>query len=255
MPLEILTIPCLTDNYAYIAHDGDTGETLVVDVPEAAPVMTALAQRGWTLSHVFLTHHHADHVDGLDLLLKTHPAKVIGAAADAHRLAALDLAVREGDYISIGSYRGEIIDVSGHTLGHIALHFPEAKAAFTADSLMALGCGRLFEGSPQLMFESLTKLAALPAQTWIYSGHEYTASNLKFALSIEPENARLISRGEKITVARQADRPTVPELLSEELATNPFLRSHTTEVRKAVGMEHAEDWQVFAKIRTLKDGF
>ena len=255
MPLEILTIPCLTDNYAYIAHDADTGETLVIDVPEAGPVMAALTQRGWTLSHVLLTHHHADHVDGLDPLLKVHPAKVIGAAADVYRLPALDLAVSEGDTIAIGGYRGEIMDVSGHTLGHIALHFPQAQAAFTADSLMALGCGRLFEGSPQVMFQSLAKLAALPPQTWVYSGHEYTASNLKFAFSIEPENARLISRGEKITAARQAGRPTVPELLSEELATNPFLRSHTAEVRKAVGMEHAEDWQVFAKIRTLKDGF
>lgn len=255
MPLEILTIPCLTDNYAYIAHDADTGETLVIDVPEAGPVMAALTQRGWTLSHVLLTHHHADHVDGLDPLLKVHPAKVIGAAADAYRLPALDLAVSEGDTIAIGGYRGEIMDVSGHTLGHIALHFPQAQAAFTADSLMALGCGRLFEGSPQVMFQSLAKLAALPPQTWVYSGHEYTASNLKFALSIEPDNARLISRGEKITAAGKIGLPTVPELLSEELATNPFLRSHTAEVRKAVGMEHAEDWQVFAKIRTLKDSF
>ena len=255
MPLEILTIPCLTDNYAYIAHDADTGETLVIDVPEAGPVMAALTQRGWTLSHVLLTHHHADHVDGLDPLLKVHPAKVIGAAADAYRLPALDLAVSEGDTIAIGGYRGEIMDVSGHTLGHIALHFPQAQAAFTADSLMALGCGRLFEGSPQVMFQSLAKLAALPPQTWVYSGHEYTANNLKFAFSIEPDNARLILRGEKITAAGKIGLPTVPELLSEELATNPFLRSHTAEVRKAVGMEHAEDWQVFAKIRTLKDGF
>ena len=255
MPLEILTIPCLTDNYAYIAHDADTGETLVIDVPEAGPVMAALTQRGWTLSHVLLTHHHADHVDGLDPLLKVHPAKVIGAAADAYRLPALDLAVSEGDTIAIGGYRGEIMDVSGHTLGHIALHFPQAQAAFTADSLMALGCGRLFEGSPQVMFQSLAKLAALPPQTWVYSGHEYTANNLKFAFSIEPDNARLISRREKITAAGKIGLPTVPELLSEELATNPFLRSHTAEVRRAVGMEHAEDWQVFAKIRTLKDGF
>ena len=255
MPLEILTIPCLTDNYAYIAHDADTGETLVIDVPEAGPVMAALTQRGWTLSHVLLTHHHADHVDGLDPLLKVHPAKVIGAAADVYRLPALDLAVSEGDTIAIGGYRGEIMDVSGHTLGHIALHFPQAQAAFTADSLMALGCGRLFEGSPQVMFQSLAKLAALPPQTWVYSGHEYTANNLKFAFSIEPDNARLISRGEKIIAAGKIGLPTVPELLSEELATNPFLRSHTAEVRKAVGMEHAEDWQVFAKIRTLKDGF
>ena len=255
MPLEILTIPCLADNYAYIAHDASTGETLVVDVPEASPISLALAKRGWTLSQIFLTHHHADHVDGVQALLKAHPARVIGADADAHRLPALDLAVKEGDHILIGGYRGEIIEVSGHTLGHIALYFPESQAVFTADSLMALGCGRLFEGSPQLMHQTLTKLAALSPQTWVYSGHEYTASNLKFALSIEPDSARLISRGEKIIAARKAGHPTVPVLLSEEQATNPFLRSHTAEVRKAVGLEHAEEWQVFAKVRALKDTF
>jgi hydroxyacylglutathione hydrolase len=148
-----------------------------------------------------------------------------------------------------------VIDVSGHTLGHIAVYFSESKAVFTADSLMALGCGRLFEGSPKLMHQSLKKLAALPPDTLVYSGHEYTSSNLKFALSIEPDNQRLISRGKEITTARSAGRPTVPELLSEELATNPFLRADTAEIRKAVALEDAEDWEVFAKIRSRKDRF
>ena len=255
MPLEIITIPCLSDNYAYLAHDADTGQTMVVDVPEAAPIIAALQHHGWVLSHVLLTHHHWDHVDGLGALLTACPAQVIGAAADAHRLANLDHALHEGDSLQIGAYSGEVIDVSGHTLGHIAVYFPKSKAVFTADSLMALGCGRLFEGSPQLMHQSLKKLAALPPDTLVYSGHEYTTSNLKFAQSIEPDNPRLISRGKQIAAARSAGRPTVPELLSEELATNPFLRADKAEVRKAVALEDAEDWEVFAEIRSRKDHF
>ena len=149
MPLEIITVPCLSDNYAYIAHDTDTGQTMVVDVPEAAPIIEALQNRAWVLSHVLLTHHHSDHVDGLGALLQACPTEVIGAAADAYRLPDLDRALQEGDRLQIGAYIGEVIDVSGHTLGHIALYFPKSKVVFTADSLMALGCGRLFEGSPR----------------------------------------------------------------------------------------------------------
>ncbi|MDG2406056.1 MAG: hydroxyacylglutathione hydrolase [Paracoccaceae bacterium] len=255
MPLEIITIPCLSDNYAYLAHDAATGQTMVVDVPEAAPILEALKHRGWILSHVLLTHHHWDHIDGLGFLLQACPAEVIGATADAHRLPNLDRKLHEGDRLQIGSDYGEVIDVSGHTLGHIAVYFPKSKVVFTADSLMALGCGRLFEGSPQLMHQSLEKLAALPPDTLIYSGHEYTISNLKFAQSIEPDNPRLIIRGKKIVAARSAGRPTVPELLSEELATNPFLRANTVEVRKALALEDAEDWEVFAEVRSRKDHF
>ncbi|MDP5350518.1 MAG: hydroxyacylglutathione hydrolase, partial [Paracoccaceae bacterium] len=171
---------------------------------------------GWTLSHVLLTHHHWDHVDGLAGLLADHPATVIGAAADAHRLPPLDIAVTEGDTITIGSDTGTVIDVSGHTLGHVAFHFPDSAVVFTADSLMAMGCGRLFEGTPAQMYASLAKLAALPPETLVCSGHEYTASNAKFALTIEPGNAALISRIEKIETARAQRRPTVPSLLSTE---------------------------------------
>jgi hydroxyacylglutathione hydrolase len=227
----------------------------VVDVPEAAPIAAALAQRGWRLTHVLLTHHHWDHVDGLAALLADHPATVIGAAADAHRLPPLDVAVAEGDRITIGSDEGIVIDVSGHTIGHIAFHFPASSVVFTADSLMAMGCGRLFEGTPQQMFHSLAKLAALPGDTLVCSGHEYTASNAKFALTIEPGNAALISRIEKIETARAQGRPTVPSLLSAERATNPFLRSDSPEIQASVGLTGADPVAVFTEVRRRKDSF
>ena len=255
MTLQIRTIPCLSDNYAYLAHDPETGQTAAVDVPEAAPLLKALESEGWTLSHVILTHHHYDHVDGLAELLAAAPAKVIGAAADAHRLPALDMAVNEGDTISIGNQSGLIIDVSGHTLGHIAVHFPESAAVFTADSLMALGCGRVFEGTKPQMWESLQKLAALPAETTVYSGHEYTQSNAKFALTVDPSNAALISRSSAVDAARAKGEPTVPSTLAEELATNPFLRANDPAIQAHLGMTGADPADVFAEIRTRKDCF
>lgn len=255
MPLELVTVPCLADNYSFLIHDAQTGETAVVDVPEAAPIRAELDRRGWTLSHVLLTHHHWDHVDGLADLLETHPAQVIGASADAHRLPPLDSAVAEGDTIQIGGETGHVIDVSGHTIGHIAVHFPDSKLLFTADSLMALGCGRLFEGTPDQMFDSLSKLAALPGDTTVCSGHEYTTSNGTFALTVDPDNADLQARVAAVAAARDAGRPTVPSLLSEELATNPFLRGHTEGVQKAVDMVGADPTQVFAEVRKRKDNF
>ncbi|WP_138934913.1 hydroxyacylglutathione hydrolase [Roseovarius arcticus] len=255
MPLEIATIPCLSDNYAFLAHDAASGATLCVDVPEAGPIIEALDERGWTLSHVLLTHHHADHVQGLAALLADHPAQVIGARADAHRLPALDIAVAEGDRISIADQIGDVIDVSGHTLGHIAVHFPASHAVFTADSLMALGCGRLFEGTPEQMWHSLKKLMALPPETKVYSGHEYTSSNAKFALTVDPDNPDLISRSKAIETARNQGRPTVPSTLADELATNPFLRAADPAIRAHLGLAGATDAAVFAEIRARKDAF
>ena len=255
MPLELVTIPCLKDNYAYLVHDAASGETAAIDVPDAAPVSAALKDRGWTLSHILLTHHHWDHVDGVADLLADHPAKVIGAEADAHRLPPLDIAVAEGDTLRIGGETMQVIDVSGHTMGHIAFYFPGSKLAFTADSLMALGCGRLFEGTPDQMFGSLSKLAALPADTVICSGHEYTQSNGNFALTIDPDNPDLIFRMEQVREAREQGKATVPSLLSEELATNPFLRCHDPALKASVGMIDAEPTAVFAEVRKRKDNF
>ena len=255
MPLEVRTIPCLSDNYAFLAHDTDSGATAVIDVPEAKPIIAALAETGWTLTDVLITHHHADHVDGLSDVLAAHPARVIGAAADTHRLPPLDLALNEGDSVQIGSTSGTVIDVSGHTIHHIAFHFPDARALFTGDSLMALGCGRVFEGTKPQMHESLQKLAALPGETVVYSGHEYTAANAKFALSIDPENSDLISRSKDVTAKRASGTPTVPSLLSEELATNPFLRANDPAIQNHLGMTGANAADIFTEIRTRKDNF
>ena len=255
MPLEIRTIPCLSDNYAFLAHDPETGATAVVDVPEAGPIIAALAETGWTLSDVLVTHHHYDHVEGLPELLATHPARVIGSAADAYRLPPLDLAVAEGDTVTIGAQVGTVIDVSGHTINHLAFHFPGSKALFTADSLMALGCGRVFEGTKPQMHGSLQKLAALPGDTLVCSGHEYTAANAKFALSVDPDNPALISRVRDVTEKRAGGTPTVPSLLSEELATNPFLRPNDPAIQAHLGMTGANAADVFSEIRTRKDNF
>lgn len=256
MPLEIITIPCLSDNYAFAARDADSGNVTVVDVPEAAPILAALKERGWGVSQVLITHHHPDHIDGLGALLEAHPgANVIGAAADAHRLPNLDRAVSEGDTVSIGSVAGTVMDVSGHTIGHIAYHFPDARVIFTGDSLMALGCGRVFEGTKPQMWASLAKMAALPGDTQICSGHEYTFANGKFAQTIEPDNADLAARMDAITAARAAGQPTVPSLMSLELATNPFLRAAEPSVQQHLGMEGADPADVFAEIRTRKDNF
>ncbi|MEQ8256875.1 MULTISPECIES: hydroxyacylglutathione hydrolase [Roseovarius] len=255
MTLQIETVPCLSDNYAFLAHDPETGDTAVVDVPEAAPILKALADKGWSATHVLITHHHADHVQGLDELLAEHDAKVVGHAADASRLPKLDIALNDGDTVTIGSDTGTVMDVSGHTIGHIAFHFPDSKVAFTADSLMALGCGRVFEGTMPQMWDSLSKLAALPPDTTICSGHEYTAANGRFAVTIDPDNPALISRVKAVEAARDQGKPTVPSTLSEELATNPFLRATDPAVQAHLGMTGADAADVFAEIRTRKDNF
>lgn len=255
MPLELLTVPCLKDNYAYLIRDGETGTTAVVDVPEAGPILAALSDRGWRLTDILLTHHHWDHVDGVPDLVAATGARVTGAAADAHRLPPLDHAVADGDDIRIGSALGHVLDVSGHTVGHIAFHFPADALAFTADSLMAGGCGRLFEGTPAQMWGSLLKLASLPAETRICSGHEYTTSNLRFAATLEPDNPQLISRIAAVAEARGKGQATVPSLLSEELATNPFLRANLPRIKAALGMQDASDTDCFAEIRARKDRF
>lgn len=253
--MEILTIPCLTDNYAFLLRDAGSGAVAVIDVPDAAPVLAALADRGWTLTDILLTHHHGDHIGGVEDLRAATGAKVTGAAADAHRLPPLDRAVLPGDEVMVGGLSGRVIDVPGHTVGHIAFHFPEAVAAFTGDSLMALGCGRLFEGTPEQMWSSLSRLAALPPDTLICSGHEYTASNARFALSVEPDNPALQARVAAITAARAEGRATVPSRLDEELATNPFLRAQLPQVKAAVDRARASDAECFAEIRRRKDRF
>lgn len=253
MPLEIVTIPCLSDNYAYLVN-GPDGVALI-DAPEAGPIIAALEERGWSLGVIMITHHHHDHVGAVSELKEKYGCMVMGPEAEKDKLPPLDFALPDGFSGGNGDGLCQVIAVPGHTLGHIAYYYPKANAIFTADSLMALGCGRLFEGTPEMMHESLSKLAALPPETMIYSGHEYTASNAKFALTIEPDNADLISRSEAIAEDRRNNRPTVPASLSLELATNPFLRASEMSVRRQLGMIDATDTEVFAEIRARKDSF
>jgi hydroxyacylglutathione hydrolase len=255
MALELVTIPCLADNYAYLIHDPASGQTAVVDVPDPAPILGALQDRGWRLSDILITHHHADHIQGVDTLRAATGARVLGAAADAHRLPRLDVALTGDSSFSIGPEFVRVIEVPGHTVGHIAFYLPENRLAFTADSLMSGGCGRLFEGTPAQMHESLAKLAALPPETLICSGHEYTASNLRFALTLEPANATLMSRNAEVASKRAQGSPTVPVPLRTELETNPFLRAHLPALKAAVGLPDADDVTVFAEIRAKKDKF
>jgi hydroxyacylglutathione hydrolase len=253
MPLELVTIPCRQDNYAFLLHNARTKETLLVDAPDAPPIQAVLDAQGWTLTDILLTHHHGDHVDGLEPLRGS--ARVIGAATDASRLPQLDLAVREGETVMICGEAALVFDVSGHTLGHIALYFPTSGVLFTADSLMALGCGRLFEGTPAQMWQSMLKLRSLPDATRVCSGHEYTQTNARFALTIEPDNSDLISRIEEITRTRAANQPTVPSDLGVEKRTNPFLRADVPALQTAFGMTDSTPTDVFTQIRKKRDIF
>jgi len=255
MTLELITIPCLTDNYAYLLHDAASDETALIDAPEAAPILAELKRRSWHLDQIFLTHHHWDHIDGVTAIVEATSAEVIGASADAHRLPPLTRALRESDAVQVGAYQGTVIDVPGHTIGHIAFYFADTGLAFTADSLMAGGCGRLFEGTPAQMYQSLSKLAGLPPDTMICSGHEYTTSNLRFAATIDPDNADLQTRIAATAAARAASRATVPSRLRDELATNPFLRAHLPHIKASLGMGTASPVEVFTEIRARKDKF
>ena len=255
MPLELVTIPCMSDNYVYLLHSPETGETAVVDVPEAGPILGELKRRNWALSEIWLTHHHWDHIDGTQELREATGASLTGAAADAHRLPPLNREVAGGEVFQFAGNDVAIFDVPGHTVGHIAFHVPGANAAFTGDSLMALGCGRVFEGTTDQMWGSLSKLAKLPGETIICSGHEYSESNAKFALTIEPNNPALLARCKDIAEKRAQGLATVPSLLSLERETNPFLRADQPDIRKLLGMENAPVPQVFAEIRGLKDSF
>lgn len=255
MPLQLEIVPCRKDNYAFLIHDPETGATGIVDVPEAAPILAALQRRGWTPTDILLTHHHGDHVDGVAEVLAAYPKappRVLGAEADAHRLPPLDRALAEGASVAVGDAVGHVLDVSGHTVGHIAYHFPESRLVFTGDSLMAMGCGRLFEGDAPMMWDSLRKIAALPDATRVCSGHDYLLANGRFADTVDPGNDAAAAR----LARHDADRDgAVHVTLAEERATNPFLRSDSPELRGALGLSDAPAVEVFAELRRRKDAF
>jgi hydroxyacylglutathione hydrolase len=255
VPLEVVIVPCRTDNYAYLLRDGASGRVGLVDAPEAGPIAAALEARGWELGLILLTHHHDDHVAGVPELKARFGAEVVGPESEAHRMPPLDRGVEEGDTVALGASLATVIEVPGHTLGHVAYHFAEAEALFSGDSLMVMGCGRVFEGTPAQMWQSLSKLAALPDTTMVYSGHEYGEGNLRFALSVDGGNPALKARAADIAAVREKRAPTVPAPLGLERKTNPFLRVSAADFKEKAGLASLPDAEVFAEIRRKKDNY
>jgi hydroxyacylglutathione hydrolase len=253
--LVIHMFPCLADNYGYLLHDAESGATAAVDTPDAEEIARQLDAKGWRLTHILNTHHHADHAGGNLALKRRTGCTIVGPRADAARIPGIDVQVGEGDVVELGRHRANVFDTPGHTRGHIVYHFAEARAAFVGDTLFAMGCGRLFEGTPSQMWSSLQKILQWPDDTRIYCAHEYTQSNARFALSVEPQNAALQARAAAVAKLRAAGTPTVPSTLGEERATNPFLRPESGGLRSAIGIGAAADVEVFAKTRALKDAF
>ncbi|MEI5682392.1 MULTISPECIES: hydroxyacylglutathione hydrolase [unclassified Mesorhizobium] len=255
MTLRIEQFMCRSDNFGVLVHDGETGQTALIDAPEEAPILAAVRRTGWTPNVILTTHHHGDHVEANLVLKERFGLRIIGPEAEAAKIPGIDETVEDGSVFTFGSQQVHVIETPGHTAGHVCYYFPDAKVVFTADTLFALGCGRLFEKPAAAMFESLKKLAALPPETKVYCGHEYTLANARFALSVDPTNSALKERAAKIEKLRAADKPTLPTTIGEELATNPFLRWHDPAIRKNLGMEKASDVEVFAEIRKRKDVF
>lgn len=253
--LEIYQFNCRTDNFGVLVHDPEIGVTASIDAPDAAAIDEALVHKGWTLSHILLTHHHYDHVDGNKALKAKWGAVIVGNEADAARLPELDIAVKCGSSFQFGMHQVDFIDTPGHTIGHVALHFAGQNLLFTGDTMFALGCGRIFEGTAEQMWSSLQKLAALPDETTIYCGHEYTKANAAFAVTVDPENEQLRQRAAEIDQLRSRGLATLPTSLGLEKATNPFLRAGDRQIQALLNMTGAPEVDVFAEIRRRKDAF
>jgi hydroxyacylglutathione hydrolase len=251
--MQISLIPCLSDNYAYLIEAGDA--VAVVDPSEPGPVIAMLEAKGLRLTHILNTHHHFDHTGGNVQLKEKYGATVIGPQADWARIPGIDKGVSEGDVVTLGSTQWKVLEIPAHTSGHIALWCADHAAVFTGDTMFAMGCGRLFEGTPAQMWTSLSKLAALPPETKVYCGHEYTASNGKFALAVDGGNTALRTRMVEVERLRADGRPTIPSTIADERATNPFLRSNTHELAKAVALTPSDPVAVFAELRARKDVF
>lgn len=253
--LKIIQIPVLTDNYIYLLHDTTSGSTAVVDPALSQPVLDELKHQGWRLDWILNTHHHSDHVGGnLELKAKTG-CQVIAANADKDRIPGFDKGVDDGDVIKIGQYAAKVLATPGHTSGHIVYYFADAAALFCGDTVFGMGCGRLFEGSAEQMWQSLQKIKTLPSNTRIYCAHEYTQANGRFALTVEPENQALQQRMIEVNQLRIENRSTVPSILQQELDTNPFLREDSLALQRQINREGGTLVSVFAEVRRLKDHF
>lgn len=255
MGLIIDVFICREDNYGYLVHDSATGRTAAIDAPDAAAIKIALITRGWTLSDILITHHHADHTEGIPSLKAEFGARVVGPAAEADKIQGLDVLLSPGDVVEVGDSKFAVIGTPGHTLGHIAYHEAAGAHLFTGDALFSMGCGRMFEGEPVSMWEGLLAMRDLPDGTLIYCGHEYTQANARFALSVDPRNAALKIRAGEVERMREAGRHTIPVSLGMEKATNPFLRADLPQLARAVGLAGASPSDVFAALRKSKDNF
>ena len=255
MPAETYLFPCLKDNFGVLIHDPASGATASIDAPEAAPVEAALKKTGWRLTDILVTHHHADHTAGIGELKAHHKCRVVIRRAEAQRIAHADETVSEGDKVKIGALECDVIDTPGHTSGHISYFFPADKLAFVGDTLFSIGCGRVIEGDPEMMWNSLLKLRALPDDTQFYCGHEYTDANIRFAKTVEPGNKALAARAEDVTKLLAAGKPTIPATIGAEKAANPFLRADNPDVAKSLGLGGSPAWKVFAEIRERKNRF
>ena len=255
MALQVYQFPCRSDNYGFLAHDPNLNVTASIDTPEEGPINTALEEKGWRLTHILNTHHHGDHTGANMALKERWGCTIVGAANDAERIPGIDVRMADGDKYQFGSLIADVFEVPGHTTGHIAYYFSSEDIAFVGDTLFALGCGRLFEGTPEMMWNSLQKLMALPDETIVYCAHEYTQSNAQFALSVEPGNAALVARSQEIDALRAEGKPTVPTTIGLERATNPFLRPMSENLQETVGLSGADLVSVFTETRLRKDNF
>lgn len=255
MALIVDVFPARQDNYGYLVHDEATGRTAAIDAPEAKAIRDALTRRGWTLSDIFITHHHIDHVEAIPELKSAFGARVVGPRAEADKIEGLDELVGEGDVVTLGETTFDVMDAPGHTLGHIVFYDRDGGHLFSADALFSLGVGRMFEGTPGPMWEGVKRLRDLPDETLVYCGHEYTQSNARFALSVDPDNVALQQRAADVDALRAEGKPTIPFKLGEDKRANPFLRADSPELAAYYGLEGKAPSEVFAAIRKGKDNF
>jgi len=253
MSLEVHQFPCLSDNYGFLLHDPASGETACIDTPDAAEYLRQAEAKGWRITQIWNTHWHPDHAGGNAAIKAATGCRITAPDAEASKIAGIDRTVSHGDTVALGDWQAEVIDVGGHTLGHIAYHLPAAGIAFVGDSLFALGCGRMFEGTAPQFWASLARLKALPAETTLYCAHEYTQANARFALHADPDNAALQAYAREVDERRARGEPTVPMQLGRELAANPFLRADSEAMRQRWG--GAAPAETFARLRQAKDSF
>lgn len=253
--IEIRQFMCRSDNFGVLVHDAAGGATIAIDAPEQGPILAALEREGWSLTHILTTHKHGDHVEANEALKAKFGVEIVGPEGEAGSVPGLDRSVKGGDRFEIGSIAIEVIDTPGHTLGSVSYYMPRAEALFAGDALFSMGCGRLLEGTPEMLWESLKRLRGLPETTMVYCGHEYTAKNAAFAVEVDPGNTKLRERVRQVEDLRVAHKPTLPVSLKKELRTNPFLRADDPELAEALGMTGAAPEEIFATLRKRRDTF